>query len=250
MSTRCSCSPMRNTLQRRLSSLSSEAEYSCTDFIPFWSSSVVLGLGRSSERRGVHSWPHGHLQLPGGKLAPSFKHLYGWFLEIPLMHVNRLVSSLTFGFHAFCLNQRQESLKGPPGALWKGEFFLQHMSQWMDHMCWWCHVHSDDVNDLQDVTLKPQCAKKRRRNENRDSNQRICWHLWLAPCYICSPNIRSKINTQKMIHNSSFKGRKTNTHLFLYKITATAFPLPLSTYSMMRFVLTPLCVLEMRQALK
>lgn len=159
MSTLCSCSPMRNTLQRRLSSLSSAAEYSCTDFIPFWSSSVVLGLGRSSERRGVHSSPHGYRQLPRRNLARSFKHLYGWFLAIPLMHVNQLVLSLTSGFHAFCLNQHQESLKGPLCAPWKGEFFLQHMSQWMDRMCWWCHVHSDDATDLQDVTLKPCLCK-------------------------------------------------------------------------------------------
>lgn len=115
------------------------------------------------------------------------------------MHVNRLVSSLTFGVHAFCLNQHQESLKGPPCGLWKGEFCLQHMSQWMDRVCWWCHDHSEDVKDLQDVTSKP-CSFAtmcRRRNEHRDSNQRICWHLWLAPCFICSPNIRSRINTPK-----------------------------------------------------
>lgn len=49
MSTLCSWSPMRNTLQRRPSSLSSKAEYCWTDSTPFWSSSVVLGLGRSSK---------------------------------------------------------------------------------------------------------------------------------------------------------------------------------------------------------
>lgn len=51
ISTLWSWSPIRNTLQRRPSSCSSEAENSGTDWTPFWSSSVALGLGRSSETR-------------------------------------------------------------------------------------------------------------------------------------------------------------------------------------------------------
>lgn len=120
MSTRCSCSPMRNTLQRRLSSRSSSGEYSCTVSTPFWSSSVPLGLGRSSERRtsGQSSQP-GHAQLLEKRARIQFDTIIQTS-QRPIF-IGSLTSGsigchqwhiccFSFGFHAFCGNQHRQSL--------------------------------------------------------------------------------------------------------------------------------------------
>lgn len=87
MSTLCSCSPMRKTLQCRLSSRSSSAEYSCTDSTPFWSSSVLFGLGRSSERR-----TSGQSSRPGHELRYHLTRSLAGFYRFPLMRFNRLAT--------------------------------------------------------------------------------------------------------------------------------------------------------------
>lgn len=53
ISTLWSWSPIWKSLHRRPSSRSSDAEYSWTVSTPFWSSSVVFGLGRSSEQESM-----------------------------------------------------------------------------------------------------------------------------------------------------------------------------------------------------
>lgn len=154
MSTLCSCSPMRNTLQRRLSSRSSLAEYSCTDSTPFWSSSVLLGLGRSSEGRA-----RGQSSRPGrapAQFDPVTQTSY-WliFIGCPLMRINRLPSKahlllFLFGFHAFCWNQQRET--------------LVQLSKHLPAAYMWMRRHGK----MMIVGLKRAKKKNRRSNENRD----------------------------------------------------------------------------------
>lgn len=135
MSTRCSCSPMRNTLQRRLSSRSSSGEYSCTVSTPFWSSSVPLGLGRSSERRtSSQSSQPGHAQLPGNELGynltRSFKHLNGRFLSVPSQAVRSAAINGTFvAFHSDFMHSVGINTGNHLSTF--GNFCLQHMWPWM-----------------------------------------------------------------------------------------------------------------------
>lgn len=230
MSTLCSCSPMRNTLQRRLSSRSSSAENSCTDSTPFWSSSVLLGLGRSSERRtSGQSLRPGHPQLPrdelGYNLTRPLKHLYGPFYRFPLMRFNRLASiahlllfHLDF-MHSVGINTSNHSATFP-------NFCLQNISQWMDAnmvtmSCWqqWW------------VTLKRRSfisnMQKCRRNENCDVNQRIRFHLWLAPVFSLFPKHQKHRFTPKQLLITVDLNKKKN-HIFLYRIASYTV-----TFSMM-----------------
>lgn len=131
------------------------------------------------------------------------------------MRVNRLVSIhllvlfLGFGFHASWINTRR-----PLCALWKRKFCLQHMSQWMEANVLtmsrsqrWCKRLTGRHTETMFTRLNVQI--RRRRNEYCHPNQWICLHLWLAPCFICFPSKKNKINTKKSNHNSSFKRKQT-----------------------------------------
>lgn len=107
MSTLCSWSPMRNTLQRRPSSLSSETEYSWTDSTPFCSSSVVFGLGRSSKKKEkekkeevYNPWRRG---TPDDvESRPVWSTLRMHLSSLDILHS-------IGGQHAFSPNQHQQS---------------------------------------------------------------------------------------------------------------------------------------------